>query len=90
MSSLLSGFFFFWLQCVACRDLSSPEPGVELVPPAVEARSPNHWTAREFPVWLISLSISLQGSDSSLLLLSSIPLNVYPTNLLIVLLMEFG
>ena len=27
-----------------------PRPGVEPVPPAVEAQSPNHWTAREFPL----------------------------------------
>ena len=24
-----------------------PQPGIEPVPPAVEVRSPNHWTARE-------------------------------------------
>ena len=26
-----------------------PQPGIEPVPPAMEARSPNHWTTREFP-----------------------------------------
>ena len=26
-----------------------PQPGIEPVPPAVEARSLNHWTAREVP-----------------------------------------
>ena len=26
-----------------------PRPGIELVPPAVEAWSANHWTAREVP-----------------------------------------
>jgi len=25
-----------------------PQPGMETMPPAVEAWSPNHWTAREF------------------------------------------
>ena len=25
------------------------QPGIEPVPPAVEAWSPNHWTAREVP-----------------------------------------
>ena len=25
-----------------------PQPGIEPGPPAVEAQSPNHWTAREF------------------------------------------
>ena len=33
-------FFFFQLQCMTCRIL---------VPPAVEAGSPNHWAPREFP-----------------------------------------
>ena len=27
-----------------------PSPGIEPVPPAVEAQSPNHWTAKEYPV----------------------------------------
>ena len=26
-----------------------PQPGIELVPPAVEAQSLKHWTAREAP-----------------------------------------
>ena len=30
-----------------------PQPGIERLPPAVEARSPNHWTAREFPRYLL-------------------------------------
>ena len=30
-------------------DLIVPWPGIELVPPAVEAQSLNHWTAREVP-----------------------------------------
>ena len=29
-----------------------PNQGSELVPPAVEAQNPNHWTAREFPQYL--------------------------------------
>ena len=30
-----------------------PQPGIETVTPAVEAQSPNHWTAREeFPLFL--------------------------------------
>ena len=28
----------------------APQPGMEPVLPAVEAQSPNHWTAREFPI----------------------------------------
>ena len=41
-------FFFFWPQCTACRVLVS-QPESEPTPPAMEARSPNHWTAREVP-----------------------------------------
>ena len=33
---------------VACRILV-PQPGIKPVPPAVEAWSLNHWTAREVP-----------------------------------------
>ena len=33
--------------CMACEILV-PGPGIEPIPPAVEAQSPNHWTAREF------------------------------------------
>ena len=29
--------------------MSVPQPEIEPVPHAVEAQSPNHWTAREFP-----------------------------------------
>ena len=39
---------FFWPHHIVCRILV-PWPGIELVPPAVEAQSPNHWTTREFP-----------------------------------------
>ena len=41
--------FFFWPCHAALGNLSSPtriEPG----PLGVEAQSPNHWTAREFPI----------------------------------------
>ena len=39
---------FFWLCRKACGILV-PRPGIEPGPSAVKARSPNHWTAREFP-----------------------------------------
>ena len=29
--------------------ISVPRPGIESVPPAVEAWTTNHWTTREFP-----------------------------------------
>ena len=41
-------FFFFWSCREACEILVL-RPGIEPVPLAVEAQSPNHWTAREFP-----------------------------------------
>ena len=41
--------FLFWLRHVACRILI-PRPGIGPALPAVEARSPNHWTAREVPM----------------------------------------
>ena len=33
----------------AARRILVPQPGIELAPPAVEAWSLNHWTAREIP-----------------------------------------
>ena len=43
--------FFFWPSCVACGILV-PRPGIEHphTHPTVESQSPNHWTAREFPL----------------------------------------
>ena len=41
-------FFFFLLHCVACIILI-PQPGIEPVPLAAKALSPNHWTTSEFP-----------------------------------------
>ena len=47
-------FFFGGGLChMTCRILV-PQPGIELLPPAVEAQSPNHWTARELPPhWIL-------------------------------------
>ena len=42
-------FYFFWPCHVACRILAPQGPGIEPKPSAVKVRSPNHWTAREFP-----------------------------------------
>ena len=39
---------FFWPCLAACRFLV-PWPGIEPTLLTVKARSPNHWTAREFP-----------------------------------------
>ena len=40
--------FIFWPCRTACWILV-PRPGIEPLPPAVEARSLNHWTTREVP-----------------------------------------
>ena len=42
-------FFLIWPGCTAYSILV-PQPGMEPMASAVEARSPNHWTAREPPV----------------------------------------
>ena len=39
---------FSWPRRVACGVLV-PRPGIEPVPPALGARSLNHWTARQVP-----------------------------------------
>ena len=44
-------YFLIWLHHAACGILV-PQPGIEPMPSAVKAQSPNHWTAREFPVSL--------------------------------------
>ena len=41
-------FFFFWPRHAACGILF-PWPGIEHVPPALEAWSLNHWTPRKVP-----------------------------------------
>ena len=42
--------FFLLLRC-SPRGILVPRPGIEPGPPAVEAWSPNHWTAGEFPMF---------------------------------------
>ena len=44
-------FIYFWLYPTACRILV-PWPGIEPAPPALEARSLNHWTTREVPYFI--------------------------------------
>ena len=43
-------FLNFWLHHAACKILV-PQPRMQSAPPAVEAQSLNHWTAREVPPW---------------------------------------
>ena len=42
--------FIFWLDPATCGILVL-RPGIEPAPSAVEVVSPNHWTAREFPIF---------------------------------------
>ena len=44
-------FIYFWPHLAECGILV-PWPGLEPVPPAVEAQSLNHWTARDAPLLL--------------------------------------
>ena len=44
--------FTYWLHSTACRILF-PQPGIEAMPPAVEAQSVNHWTTREALLYFI-------------------------------------
>ena len=48
-SSFFPSFFFFFLLHLEACGILVPWPGIEPVPPAVEAQSSNHWTTREFP-----------------------------------------
>ena len=50
MEKIFGFFLFFRPQHVGCGILV-PHPGIEPVPPALEAWSLNHWTAREVPAW---------------------------------------
>ena len=60
--------FCFWPRCVSFGVLV-PQPGIEPWPSAVKALSPNHWPAREFPVfkWILALDFWLCESNKLLL-----------------------
>ena len=45
-------YLLFWPSCVACGILV-PQSGIEPVPPAMEERSPYHWTIRKVPLQLL-------------------------------------
>ena len=57
-------FFFFWLQCTACKILV-PWPGIKPGSTAVKVPSPNHWTAREVAVSFILTCIRSQLTSVS-------------------------
>ena len=50
-------FIYFWPHLAACRILV-PQPGIEPMPPAVEAQSPNHWTAHGIPLNFSHFTVS--------------------------------
>ena len=41
--------FFFFFGCTVASGILVPWPGIEPVPPALEAPNLNHWTARDVP-----------------------------------------
>ena len=61
--SFFCSFVVFWLCRTACGILV-PLSGIEPGPSAVRAQSPNHWTAREFPIALVFFlkKVPLYGS----------------------------
>ena len=74
-------FFFFFFNFLGCaaRHVGSlvPQPGIEPMPLALEARSLNHWTAREIRKALTtapqraSLVLDLRGAQGKRLLVAS-------------------
>ena len=44
-----SWFFFFFPSHTLAYRILVPQPGIKPMTHTVEARSPNHWTAGEFP-----------------------------------------
>ena len=51
-------FILFWPFQAAFKILVPP-PGIEPLPPAVKARSPNYWTTREFPICILNEGVKL-------------------------------
>ena len=56
-------FIYLWPCPMACRILVL-WPRIEPMPPAVEARSLNHWTSREAPTFISPSSINTVRKDS--------------------------
>ena len=48
-------FFFFGRAMRAACGILFPPPGIEPMPPAVEALSANHWTTKEVPHFTFNL-----------------------------------
>ena len=60
INSMLLMYYFFWgvAHCMAYRILV-PQSGIELMPSAVEAQSPNHWNTRDFLYYAFISFLSL-------------------------------
>ena len=52
---IVLGLFFFL--AVPHVGTLGPQPGIEPTSPAVEAWSPNHWTAREVPILVFPIQL---------------------------------
>ena len=68
-------YLFIWPHPADCRILI-PQPEIEPMPPAEEAQSPDHWPAREVPVYAVHLEVSRgdlpgQGYSSAMSRMSS-------------------
>ena len=63
MPSATESFLFIWTflfsPCHMAYGILVPQWGIEPAPSAVKAWSPDHWTAREFPMWTYLVSNQL-------------------------------
>lgn len=59
---VFEGFFFFFGCTLWLARTLVPHPGIELMSPAVEAQSINHWTSGGVPVPLAFESLETQRS----------------------------
>ena len=57
--------FFFWPHHTDCG-IPVPRPGTKPGPPAVEAQSNNHWTAREFPTIFLNAT---EDNDNKIIII---------------------
>ena len=57
----MAKYIYLAMSC-GMQDINS-QPGIEPVPPAVEAQSPNHWTTREFSMCIIIIYLPAQISE---------------------------
>ena len=58
MMMILFLFIYLFLPHRTACGILVPQPGIGPVPTAVKARSPNHWTAGEFPAFSFFLTLS--------------------------------